>query len=347
MKKKISYILPIYIFLTFFVFVNSRAGDNGQTDNRLFWEKLSSLEEKADDLAKSNKDLRNQIPKIRKEFSSLNIELKSMKQNDKNLYDSVEDLRKTHNDQEIDIRAAEKLRKISDFSLEFPSYVTTALAVLIAAFTAIFSFWTYKFQKGVERDVQKEIERSRDHDIIMTQNFLKMTAWIYNSNGVNDFQRKNYDIAIEFGKESVETMEKVKKIYQVMEDKTKDKQKVLEYIKAPSEKDINYRESLYRINLAFYYAKKEDKGMAEKSISWAIMGLEVGIDRDNLELIDSYLYVLTKFLYVATDEEKERGKRIYQEYESKLNEMLSIPESQKRKFAEVFGGKQEIPWLYG
>jgi len=349
MKKKSYYLLPLCIFLTLFLFIKKGVGAEGQVqpDNKMLLEKLINLEQKVDDLTEFKKDLKNQIPKIKEEVALLNTDLGNIKLIDKNLSDSIEDLRKTHDDQEIDIRAAEKLRKISDFSLRFPSYVTAALAVLIAVFTIFLSYWIYTFQREVKRDVEKEIERSRDHDIIMTLNFLIMTARIYNGNGVEDFQRKNYDIAIEFGKTSVDTIEKVKKIFQVIEDTTKDKKKVLEYIETPSEKDINYRESLYRSNLAFYYAKTEEKGMAEESISWAKMGLEVGKDRKNLELIDSYLYVLTKFIDVATDEEKERGKIIYQEYKSKLNEMPSIPESQKRKFAEVFGKKQIFPWLYG
>ncbi len=285
-------------------------------------------------------------------IGSWNIKWFGNKSEDKRDYsqmaDSIEKLQSEFNVIKNEVaskeihRIEERLERHAAWSIKSLGVIITLLGFLITGAIVLVERWlSYK--------INFNISRSRKLFYLMTTQFFRRTAWVYNNTAVNDFYDGKVSLAINNGHSAVDTLSQAKKANAYGEDKSKTLDDLLKIFKMPTERQINFNESLYKINLAYYYAKKKDKSMKDKAIKWAKMGLKEVRSPDDIDLIDSYLYILVQFWDWLLEEEKEKGRDVYVKYKSGINRSIRISSEQKQRFDKYFSESEDLTlkWLCG
>lgn len=196
----------------------------------------------------------------------------------------------------------DKLVEISEKNLAASTFFLQLLSVVVVIITAvggvtirtiyvIFKNRYEKSQKGFE-EKSKELKDMKEE--ILLQHY-KILAISLDNIAFALWSGSNFDQSINIGEKALDNYSKY-------------------LVKHPDDNEMGDYHLNCMSSLAYYYAEGKRTDKKRKAIKYVQKTIEKGTESENLNLIDSYLYVTMIFEHSMSNEEKERWVSIFEDF---------------------------------
>jgi len=207
---------------------------------------------------------------------------------------------------DVEIGAAKMLLEISEKNLTAPNWIFGFIIALTAVIAGLLAFIGNIIRKKILDDIEKERNKNKEEfkKLISIEEDLKnqqhqLFAYSYNMAALSAWGKERYDEAIRFEEKAIDNAEKA-------------------WGKEPEDSVNRIKIYRYRGNLAYFYVEKNRTDKKGEALEYAKKGLEVGLAIDDLNLIDSYLFITKRFS--EEPEDKKQWLKIFEIYKNRIYE---------------------------
>ncbi len=306
MRLKNFYLISIFFILTVISSISPYASEHQKAGN--------SISQPQSD------------PKIAGKIKNLKGKLESLEEKLFRKIDGIEQKIKN----EVEILSAKSLHEFAKEKLETADYTYKTIIALIAVIGIIGTGAAFVIRhlliRRIEEFMSKMIKESEEYmskidNMIKENSELKMHqhrlfAYSYNIISYDAWADQNYKMAIDYAEMCVKCSTEA-------------------WPEGPKNENDQRWFNVYRSNLAYYYAEQERDDMKGRTIEYAKMGLQTGKDTEELDLIDSFLYVIMKFSKETKD--KKEWLKIFEAYKEDIfKQEIRKPGEEQNEFIEYY-----------
>lgn len=256
--------------------------------------------------------------------------------------EEIADLKDLLANYKIERLASDKLTQIASSKLESDTnfYIAASLILALASATllVVVKLMIANYKKSIDLEFKNVTNTANDlattvkkatedaDDFVKTtkekiasleryreDEFDELMLNTYQSFAVIFWENKLYYKAIDYGKEALSIYEK-------------------KYTQYPDDPERRSHLVKLKSELAYYIASAKDTRRSNDAVIFAKVGLKEGIKRSNLDLIDNYLFVMSRFMYSMSDQ--KRWVNVYDDY----HKILKINGIWDEKEADMFRG---------